>query len=359
MTTEVIPFFSIGITTYNRKDMLRQLLMSILEQEFHDYEIIVGNDYQPEPLTQEMIGVNDNRIRIINYEKNHGELENMNALLHASRGRYFTWQFDDDLCAPGFFQECADALARFDLPKCVLTSFSFIYGTSEKKINRLPKTDAELMTGRQCLRKYLSGALSLCSLAGFFDAQYLKQIGGAKRLSTGHMALYAEYYLMIEVGMLPEVLYIKSPLTLNRIHGSSFSSSASALELHKQAGVNLIRQSILLLKQPQLRTDFRDNLSSLLKSVICTVIVKSAQQKDKTYISKDELNEYIGVLKMELDSIDDDDLKQQGTVALASAMSGLPFYKIKARIKAMIPAEKLRFARFILSFISPYTNKSF
>jgi hypothetical protein len=154
-------------------------------------------------------------------------------------------------------------------------------------------------------------------------------------------------------------VYIKSPLTLNRIHGSSFSSSGSAVELHKQAGINLIKHSIPLLQEPALRHDFKENLASFLRSVICTVVVKSAQQKRKSYISRSELADYLLLLKSEIESATEAPLKEQAGEAIKNASSALPFYRIKARIKAMIPAEKLKFARFILSFISPYTNKSF
>ena len=51
------PFFSIGITAYNRHDLLREALGSILSQGFDDFEVIVGNDYQAEKLTREMFGI--------------------------------------------------------------------------------------------------------------------------------------------------------------------------------------------------------------------------------------------------------------------------------------------------------------
>ena len=40
-----MPFFSIGVTTYNRKELLKQTLISIINQTFTDFEVIVGNDY--------------------------------------------------------------------------------------------------------------------------------------------------------------------------------------------------------------------------------------------------------------------------------------------------------------------------
>lgn len=80
------PFFTIAITTYNRVDFLRETLKNLVNQPFFDFEIIIGNDYIPEPITSEIIGIYDSRIKIINHKVNLGELENMNSLLLASKG---------------------------------------------------------------------------------------------------------------------------------------------------------------------------------------------------------------------------------------------------------------------------------
>ena len=110
------PLFSIGITTYNRIEMLRQLVNSIINQDFQDFEIIIGNDYQKELLTFDILGIYDQRIRIINHQENLGELGNMNFLLSEGKGRYFTWQFDDDLCGLGYLRESYLALNKFNFP---------------------------------------------------------------------------------------------------------------------------------------------------------------------------------------------------------------------------------------------------
>jgi glycosyltransferase involved in cell wall biosynthesis len=80
------PFFSIGVTTYNRHELLRETLNSILAQSFTDFEVIVGNDYTQEVLTGEMLGITDPRIRFVNHPRNLREVGNMNALLEMAKG---------------------------------------------------------------------------------------------------------------------------------------------------------------------------------------------------------------------------------------------------------------------------------
>lgn len=44
------PFFSFGVTTYNRKDLLKECINSILSQSFDDFEVIISNDYVEEKI---------------------------------------------------------------------------------------------------------------------------------------------------------------------------------------------------------------------------------------------------------------------------------------------------------------------
>ena len=123
------PFFSIGITTYERVEMLIQALNSILGQTFHDYEVIVSNDNPNRTLTGETLDIDDPRVIFINQTENLGEFHNMDYLLKTSRGRYFTWLADDDYYAPNFLQEVYKAIhTEGNEPPCVLTSFKVVYG---------------------------------------------------------------------------------------------------------------------------------------------------------------------------------------------------------------------------------------
>src|SRR6266576_6222332 len=111
-----MPLFSIGVTTYNRVELLVETLNSITAQTFGDFEVIVANDNPNRTVTAESLGVSDPRIRFVNNPKNLGELDNMNSLLALSRGRYFTWIADDDLYASDFLERANDALQKFDYP---------------------------------------------------------------------------------------------------------------------------------------------------------------------------------------------------------------------------------------------------
>jgi glycosyltransferase involved in cell wall biosynthesis len=351
------PFFSIGVTTYNRIDLLKQSLLSLLEQEYSDFEIIIGNDYLPEPITKESLGIFDSRIIIINNKINLGELENMNSLLKAARGKYFTWQFDDDLSSPMFLSEIYYALGKSDYPVCVFTSFTYVYGASSFKFPSIKIEDYRQYSGRDFLRSYLSGSIRVLGLSGFYKTEYLISIGGATKLSDSKMALYSEYLLIVKAGLLDRVVYLNSELVANRVHDKSWSCRSSEVENFKQAGICLVRESIPFFLTIGIAGDFQKNLTSLLKSVISVVITKSRMADVK--MGKKELSDFSSMIKSEFIQIGDKDHYNLALECLYSSLKQVTLFRLKAGIRSILPVSYLKFVHIVVHYISPFTNKSF
>jgi len=351
------PFFSIGVTTYKRKDLLKQTLLSLLEQSFGDFEVIVGNDYTDEALSAELLGINDARVRFINNTHNMGELGNMNSLLGMAQGKYFTWQFDDDPVAPSFLRETYCALKKFNFPPCVFTSYSLIYGISSHRFRKNSSAQAKLFSGKEFLRLYLSGRLQAMGCCGFYNRNYLKEVGGVQRLTDGPMALFTENLLLIRVGLLPRVAYIDAPLVSSRVHEDSWTCSNMDVELFKQAGRNLIRESIAILSRVELRNDFQDNITSVLKSVLGAVIVRSIY-RNKT-LDRNELRDYFSSIREEFEPLKESALYHTAELGLGAAYKTITWDIAKAKLKKVMPHECLKYVHFARSLISRYTNKAF
>jgi glycosyltransferase involved in cell wall biosynthesis len=87
------PLVSIGVTTYDRYEMLIECLASILAQTYTNLEILISNDNVVEPISalkSELFS--DPRVKIINQTTNLRELCNMNWLLENSQGEYHTFE---------------------------------------------------------------------------------------------------------------------------------------------------------------------------------------------------------------------------------------------------------------------------
>jgi hypothetical protein len=259
-----LPFFSIGVTTYNRHGLLRQALNSILTQTFPDFEVIVGNDYQGEILSAEMLGISDPRLRFVNHPYNLQETGNMNALLAMASGRYFTWLADDDFYEPGFLQSGYDLLERNGFPPAFFCSYRIIQGTEAPASVPLPPNSVSVLTGREFLDRYFAGRLKSISAYGLFDTEALKKIvGGMEELCTAATGLYNEYIFLVRCALFKKILYSDAPLVLYRMHDGSWGCTNVELDKYHEAGQELVRRSGKVLQHPSLSGDQTKHLLAI------------------------------------------------------------------------------------------------
>jgi glycosyltransferase involved in cell wall biosynthesis len=83
---------SVIITTYQRTELLKKAVRSVLNQNFEDFELIIVNDCPEDTLTW----VEDNRIKIINNPQNLGGTKSLNIGLREAKGEYIAILDDDD-----------------------------------------------------------------------------------------------------------------------------------------------------------------------------------------------------------------------------------------------------------------------
>jgi glycosyltransferase involved in cell wall biosynthesis len=272
------PFVTIGIPTFNRHDLLREALNSVLAQSFTDFEIIVGNDYTAEILTCDMIGISDSRVRIVNYPENLKEVGNMNALLELATGRYFTWLFDDDLYEPGFLKTAHNCLERTGFPPAFFSSFRMLK-VAEKFLPHKLQCDTMIeLTGREFLSWYSANRPQIGSTCGLFDTVALKNIvGGVEDLCGAVIGIYCEYLFLVKCALLGRIVYIDAPYYVFRRHADSASESNQDLENHLVAGQELVRRSGEVLRHPTLVDDYSANLMKICKIHIITFAYVSSR----------------------------------------------------------------------------------
>ena len=88
---------SVVVTTYNRKELLKETLDSILSQSYTDFELIVVDNYSNYEFFDHIRSFNDDRIRAYQNENNGIIAANRNFGIKKSRGEYIAFCDDDDL----------------------------------------------------------------------------------------------------------------------------------------------------------------------------------------------------------------------------------------------------------------------
>ena len=94
-----IPYVSLCLPAYNMKNYIERAILSILNQSFQDFEIIIVNDYSNDSTRDIIIKLQlkDDRIRLINHSKNLGVYTSRVDAILSSRGKYIIIMDPDDM----------------------------------------------------------------------------------------------------------------------------------------------------------------------------------------------------------------------------------------------------------------------
>ena len=106
---------SVIVPIYQVEDYLPRCLDSILNQTFHDFELILVNDGTKDncPRIMEEYAAKDSRIKQI-HKQNGGLSSARNAGLEIARGTYISFIDSDDFIAPELFEDALAAAQRAD-----------------------------------------------------------------------------------------------------------------------------------------------------------------------------------------------------------------------------------------------------
>ena len=101
-----MPRISIVIPTYNQADYLREALNSVLAQTVADWEAIVVNNYSDDDTVAVTEGMNDPRIRLVNF-RNHGVIAaSRNRGISFASGEWIAFLDSDDLWTRDKLERC-------------------------------------------------------------------------------------------------------------------------------------------------------------------------------------------------------------------------------------------------------------
>ena len=115
--TDAMPLISVGMTTYDRPDFLKQALDAVRGQTYTNLEILVSEDCTPCERTRALIddyASKDSRIRPFHQPVNIGPPANLQFVLGQARGEYFFWADDDDLRDPRWVEVLYQKLSNED-----------------------------------------------------------------------------------------------------------------------------------------------------------------------------------------------------------------------------------------------------
>ena len=101
---------SIITACYNAEDHISETIESILKQSYKDWELILINDGSTDKSEQiiQKFHAQDNRLKVINLDKNHGPAYSRNQGIKMARGKYIAFLDSDDVWHENKLEEQVD-----------------------------------------------------------------------------------------------------------------------------------------------------------------------------------------------------------------------------------------------------------
>ena len=243
------PFFSIAVTTYDRVDLLRQTLESILAQTFTDFEILVGNDNQNRQVRRDFPDLSDLRIRWIDHPKNLGYINNVNRLLELAEGRFFTSLSDDDIYFPRYLETMHRAVTEYGPLR---VAFCGLVQDKHLPLD-IPSIEGsiQIYSGPDWLQGYLSRKFLAVGCYGVFERGFMRSLGGTHELgSEPFFSPYNDNLLAVQAGLAEKVAYCPDPLLFYRLHDESISFTSSRYDAYFSAHRDYLNLAEDVFNQP-------------------------------------------------------------------------------------------------------------
>jgi len=95
-----MPEVTVVIPTYNRAELLKRAIRTVLNQTYQDFELIVVDDGSTDNTEEVVRSFNDNKVIYIKHERNKGAPAARNTGIRAARGEYVAFQDSDDEWLP-------------------------------------------------------------------------------------------------------------------------------------------------------------------------------------------------------------------------------------------------------------------
>ncbi|MBP5416507.1 MAG: glycosyltransferase family 2 protein [Clostridiales bacterium] len=242
---------SVIVPVYNVEPYLKKCIDSILNQTYHDFEVILIDDGSKDGsgMICDKYAIKDDRVRVFHTE-NRGLSAARNRGLIEARGDTVCFVDSDDWIEPNFLQEMWMKMNEMAADVCIC-GYSLENATTQKDIH----FEREYYTGNDALRALIKGRINthawnkLYRRAVFCNS--LHNDGNISR-NTDNMLLFPEgknfedYYIMHKIlSNAREVIVLEESLYHYRIRMDSITKNYSAKNLIDYADAHFARYSFL------------------------------------------------------------------------------------------------------------------
>lgn len=243
------PSVSIPITSYNQADFIHQAVISAVEQEYDDLQVVVCDDASTDSSQEILLDIASQypqRVELHFNEKNLGGGRNRIQSLLLARGELVTYLDGDDIFLPGKIQRQVDFMQTH--PDCTLCyhNVEVFESTTGERIydwkNRFGSGDGDV-------KKLVRYGNYLCTLSIMFRRECLSELPFYEQVRVGQDWIILIHILMNGSG---KYGYIDEVLARYRRHAANLT-----LDWHNKLDSQLNALNIIQDRYPQFTPQVR------------------------------------------------------------------------------------------------------
>lgn len=208
---------SVVIPAYNRADIIDKCLESVLNQTYHNIEVIVVDDCSSDDTVSVVNSINDDRVKCYQLEQNSGACFARNYGVEQAKGQYIAFQDSDDIWLPQKLEKQMQYLTegKFDLVFCGMRR------VLEGRTEEFYYPPIEFVESEPALHQILfeNRISTQCILMRKYVFEKVKFDVSIKRFQDWDFAICAARYFKIG--------YLKEALVVSEIQGNSISKNAN------------------------------------------------------------------------------------------------------------------------------------
>lgn len=203
---------SVIIPTYNRCELLKRSVDSVLNQTYSDFELIIVDDGSTDGTEELIKSYGDDRIRYIRNERNCGAHVSRNNGIKAAKGQFIAFQDSDDEWLPQKLQMQMDILADSDdTVGMVFCRFHQYFSNGVKSVcpdlNEVPDNYSG----------YILEVLLRTPLAGTPTMLIKKSVLDDVGLFDENIACLEDYELSLRIARKYQLIMIDEPLMISYV----------------------------------------------------------------------------------------------------------------------------------------------
>ena len=228
---EKSPLITVCIPTWNRSELLRASLQSVLWQSVRDIEVIVSDNASDDDTADVIRSLDDPRVVHDRLDENIGLFGNMSRCLRLGSGTYRVVLPDDDLMLPGNLERKLRFLRDNPSAGMVHSGFRFLDDAGQPTgpiMNWARLTEDTLEPGESFVRRSLSFGGMVCVSSVMLRSDLVAD----ERFDAAD-GPYADLALWLRVANRGDVGFLPDPLSGLRVHAGSASSGFQTVRVRR------------------------------------------------------------------------------------------------------------------------------